>query len=349
MTVRSLEEEFRAMGMSDAETLRSLGNMGMLQESSDDEDFEDFEDYDDDDDYDDYDYDDYDDDELDESARRTRTHKTSAANKRKSRKYYKANKMEILRHRKRRAKSSAGKRAAKMLARMPKGGAHVRRVVSSREMPADGLHESIMDSLGHLAESIEKDPCSRFDEYVEAFNHIADLGEIMAVNVVQEDNDMDAADDIIEMTVNAEDVLEMMEDFGGALDPEEDALLEEILEDAIEDVTALLEDFGMDDGYLLEAAAAKKTGRVRRAMKKVYKKAKGKKGKKKKESLWSKSHGKGDSRAQIMKRKDVDDPNALLNYLKLVKRGFVKPGHKVNRGALNAQRAKGKGYKGKGK
>ena len=390
MTMRNLEEEFRSLGLSEKDTRDSLGHMGMLTEgdearvddSDEEEDFGDtflsseegWEEEDDD---------------LGEGLKRTRTHKTSAAAKRKSKQYYKGHKQAISRKRRRRAKSSAGKRSAALLARMPKGGSRVRRVVSDRDVSTGGgLHEGLIGELCSLAEAIDRDPSDRFQEYVEAFNYIADLGELLALRAINEDEDAEAAEIVMGLSVMAEDVLRGMSDLDGFLTPEQDAQYEETLNEALEDVWGALsafellsedddddfeyeEDDDQDEDFYdedldessdeMEQSILDIAYELREASKGAKSQPRPPKGKKRKllapgktitvkgDSAWGDTHGAGASKKQIAGRSDVRNQEALLNYLKLVKSGKVAPGQKVNKGAMKAMKAKGKGYKGKAK
>ena len=213
MTFRKLEDNFRKMGLSESEIRMSLGNMGMLNEeneadSEDDLDGEDFETS--------FLTNEEDEEDLDEAFSRQRTHKSTAKERRLSRMNYMSNKSAIKRKRKLKAHSAAGKRHAKLLAKLPKLGAHMRRVFTDKDVPNEGkLSESILEELSYLAESIDRDPVSRFDEYAEAFNNIADLGELLALRAVTEDNDEEAGELVIGLSVRAEDVLREMEEMGG--------------------------------------------------------------------------------------------------------------------------------------
>lgn len=369
MTVRPLEEDLQRLGLSDNEIRRSLNGMGVLEEGEEADFFEDDEEEDfeeaylsdlagDDDDSDD---------EVDESMRVMRMKKGTAKSRRLSKQYYKAHKGKIARKRKQQRKTSSWKRHQKMLARAPKAsGARVRRVMSDVELPDSGtLSEGIMGDLSELAESIDRDPKSRFDEYVEAFNYIADLGELLAMRALDEDDD-EAASEVLDLSIIAESILKEMEEMGGALTPEEDEDLEEALDEAMEDVAEALDSFGLlaeddedfdpeddldeddedfdeDDDDLDEAKGAPKG-----------KKTKGRKLLTKAMTVKGKSKYKGNTKAQIDLRGDVKRPEGLLSYLKLVKAGVVAPGQKLpkgkkklNKGALAAKRMAGKGYRGK--
>jgi hypothetical protein len=215
-----------------------------------------------------------------------------------------------------------------------------------------------------------------FDEYVTAFNHIADLGELSAIKVFDEDED--AAVDLISLSLGAEQMLKLMEDMGGALDEDEEAMLEEVLADAMEDVFTLMEEYGLfieddededdleeeediddEDDYegnpfldaaaaLREAKGAKKGARPPKGKKRFVLKTNSREAKKG-ASKW----GKGSTKAkkQIVGRGDVRNKEGLLGYLKLVKRGLLAPGQPImkdkkgkpmNKGARAAVKAAGK-------
>lgn len=382
MTLKTVEGEFRRMGLSESDIHRSLSGMGMLTEANEmdvDDDFEEEEDFEDP-----YIGDnDEDEDDLDEGMRVMRTHKSSAAERRKAKQYYRGHKSQVKRQRKKRAKTSAGKRAAAFQKKRPsKGRPHVRRVWSDVEMPTEGsMQEDLMGSLHELAESIERDPKSRFDEYVEAFNYIADLGELLALRSITEDGDEESATEVIGLSVYAEDVLREMEEMGGALTPEEDEELEALLDEGLEQVEQALEAYGLiaeddeeeeydeeesdedlededfedeeelDEDDAIEATIAALEEAARTAERPMKASAKGKKrltlqfAKPKRvggTSKWSKIHGPGASKKQVSMRKDVRSTEALLSYLKLVKAGKVAPGQKTPASIKKARAGKGK-------
>lgn len=118
-----------------------------------------------------------------------------------------------------------------------------RRVMSWREYEGPSLSEELIQNLNILAESIDVDPSERFEKFVEAFNHIADLGELLTLKY-HEMEDQEMATEMAQLASAAESVLESMEDLDGAIDPETDAQLEDILADAMEDVSEALDFYG---------------------------------------------------------------------------------------------------------
>jgi len=216
------------------------------------------------------------------------------------------------------------------------------------ENPSEGkeaIHEDLMESLTDLAESIEREPVSRFDEYVTAFNALADLGELGAAKIMDEDED--AAMDVLNLSLQAEEVLKLMEDMGGALDEDEDEVLEEALAQLMELAGELVEEYGLllededEEEYedeeleedeeeinpFLEAAASLREARRPPKGKKRFllnpKSRKAVKGR----SKWSKAGG--NAKRQLAGRKDVRNKQALLGYLKMVKAGKVAPGQPI--------------------
>lgn len=353
MKVRPLEEDLRRMGLSNEQIRSSLGSIGMLTEGAE-ADFED--------DYSGEEFEeaylgdlvgDDDDDEIDE-MKVQRMKKSSSKKKRASRDYYKSHKGAIGRKRKMQSRNPAWQRHMAKLARAPKAsGSRVRRVMSDVDMPEDGhMSEGILDNLAVLAESIDRDPKSRFDEYVEAFNYIADLGEILAMRALEEDEN-EAASDVLDLSLGAEEMLKEMEEMGGALTPDEDAYLEEALDDAMEDVEVVLEAFGVVDpedeedeedeeevteGYeyddeddLLEAAAKKyKMFRGKKVIKRPKLKGKGvgiKVGKGK--SAYSKI-SLANRKKIVDMRKDFRKKKAMIAYLGMVKQKKIKPGQSLS-------------------
>jgi len=357
MKVRPLEEDLRRMGLSNEQIRSSLSSIGMLTEGAE----ADFEDDDSGEEFEEAylsDLVDDDDDEIDE-MRVQRMKKSSAKEKRASKKYYKSHKASIGRKRKKQSRNPAWQRHMAKLAKAPKAsGSRVRRVMSDIEVPTEGhMSEGILENLAVLAESIDRDPKSRFDEYVEAFNYIADLGEILAMRALEEDEN-EAASDVLDLSLGAEAMLKEMEEMGGALTPDEDEYLEEALDDAMEDVEEVLEAFGVvgpedeedededededeeeategyeydDEDGLFEAAAKKyKMFRGKKVIKRPKLKGKGvgiKVGKGK--SAYSKI-SLADRKAIIDKRSDFRKKKAMIAYLGMVKRKKIKPGQSLS-------------------
>lgn len=126
----------------------------------------------------------------------------------------------------------------------PKKGS--RMMTASFDNPGKGLKimsEKLMQNIMQLAEAIDRDPEDRFDEYAEAFNHIADIGELAAIQLM--DVDEEAAKDVLNLSLAAESVLKHMESLDGALTEEEDADLEETLQDAMESVGEYMTEYGL--------------------------------------------------------------------------------------------------------
>jgi len=259
MGIRTLEEDFRRMGLSDNEIRASLTNMlGESAEADSDQDVteEDFEE------------DGYLGDVVDMlaekkmqhragtkkkakgSVHKVRTHKTKSSKKMYNRSYRAKHRSEQEAF----AKTPAmrAKRAASRarLAKMgpAKHGQRRRLGTDTGDMydSSVSIQEALLESINDLAQSIDHDPTGRFDEYVTAFNHIADLGELGAMKIMDEDEE--AACDVIRVALEAEDVLKAMEEMDGALTVEEDEILEGILADAMEDVATTLETYGLFEG-----------------------------------------------------------------------------------------------------
>lgn len=379
MTVKPLEEDLRRMGLGPNEIRESLRHIGgraeadLLGEDAE-EDFED----------DVYLSDMVDEDEELDEVKATRTHKMRGSAKTDSAAYERTHKTQRAQARKRRARDPRVQAADKRRKAAGPAKPHMRRSFMKRtsdvEDPGAGLptmHESLMDELGVLAESIEREPVSRFNEYVEAFNHIADLGEMAAMEFLDEDDE--AAAELLGLSLRAESILKEMEEMGGALDAEEDAELEATLADAMEDVGILWDKYGLlaededpeddededeeleeDEIYdgenpFLDAASSLREARKQRPAKTAGRKvvkAGAPTVTKKGRSKWAKSTT--SSRQQLRGRSDVRDPEALLGYLRKVKAGKVAPGQPLatsksgkplNKGARAAQKAAGK-YKG---
>jgi hypothetical protein len=373
MTVKPLEEDLRRMGLGPNEIRESLSHIGgsaeadLLGEDTE-EDFED----------DVYLSDMMDDEELDE-VKAQRTHKMKGSAKADSKAYERSHKAQRKAARKRRARDPRVQAAERKRKAAGPARPHMRRSFMKRhsdvEDPSDGMptmHESLMDELFTLNESIEREPTSRFEEYVEAFNHIADLGEMAAMEFLDEDDE--AAADLLSLSLQAEAILQEMEDMGGALDADEDEELEASLADAMEDVGVLFDHYGLlaedeDEDYededeldedeiydydnpFLDAAAglreAKRPAKTKGRKVLNPGSTKTKKGR----SKWGKSTT--SSRQQLRGRADVRNVENLLGYLKKVKAGKVAPGAPLARsktgkpltkGARAAQKAAGK-YKG---
>jgi len=394
MSIKPLEEDFRRMGLSNNEIRESMRHMVSEKTEADllSEDQE--EDFGDDvylsdlvdEMEEELDSDPSEEDELEEDAlleKLVRLHKGTAKQRRQAKQYYKRNKSKINRAMKRKRRTGAYKRHQAKLNKMSKGGVRTRRVVSHREDPGAGrpsMHEDLLNELNVLAEAIDREPRSRFDEFVEAFNHIADLGEMAAMQVMDEDEE--AAMELLSVSLKADAILKEMEDLGNALSLEEDEELEATLAEAMEEVGLLFEEHGMlamlseddeeseEDGDFevdfdeddleedetsnpfLDAVAgiseAKRGAQTKGRKVLNPSSTKTKKGK----SKWSKSTT--SSAAQLRGRADVRNKEALLGYLKKVKAGKVAPGQPLamsksgkplSKGARAAQKAAGK-YKG---
>lgn len=375
MVTRRLEEDFQRMGLSEREAGKALS---FLKEDTDvdSEEEETEEDSFEDDAYlsDLMGEDDEEDDELDDDdamiERIVRLHKGSAKQRRAAKAYYRKNKSKIRRAMGKKRKTGAYKRRQKKLSKMSKGSGRSRRVIEG-EMEEN----QILDDLALLAESMGDEPTSRFDEYVEAFNHIADLGEMAAMQIMEEDEE--AALELLELSLKAEAVLQDMENMGGALLEDEDDMLESSLADAMDEVGEMFENHGfleesdededvdededwdedwdededeeMDEeenpffdmaDELREARGKKKVVRpAKRKSRKVLNpdSVKTKRG----PSAWGKLHGPGASKKQLAGRKDVRNKQALLAYLAQVKAGRVAPGQPL-KSAKGMGKSKGK-------
>lgn len=375
MTMKTLEEDFQKMGLSATEIRESLDVVQEKKADLEAEDSEDdFGDLDEDDfGYEDEDEDDLDDEEMDERVQRMK--KGSAKSRKASKASYRQNKAKIKRKMKTKRKTSKYKRHQAKLSRAPKAsGVRVRRVFDDVEDPGNGrnsLHESLMDELNVLGESLEREPASRFDEYVEAFNHIADLGELAAMRVMEEDED--AAADLVSVSLDATSVLEQMEEMGGALSSEEDDMLEEALEEALTDVGEKFELYNLlnededededgdeldeddDDDYsdnpfldaangLREAKKQSKDAKNKALLKsKSMVTPKDKKERGKFASITRQNAKIPDKKGNVKLGKNVRDQGALLNYLRNVKAGYVEPGEELGKEKLGPpKRKKGK-------
>ena len=263
---RSLVEDFQGMGLSDRAVQDSLSNMlGEDEDGFDDE-------------LDDFEVEDVDALNIVEAMKKIKKlrgkEKMKAVWYRRSAMGKKSAKKQARLHRLGSYKKKAAKRRKKLArAGGPKKG--FRRVVSSRDYEGGSLTEALIENLQELSESVDYDGGERFDQYVEAFNHIADLGELMALRY-NEMGEEDLAEDVIGIAILAEEVLEEMEDFGGVVDLDEDENLEEALSEAMEIVGDQLaeyseitenEDYDDDDDEddeLAEALAVLEAARSRK-------------------------------------------------------------------------------------
>jgi hypothetical protein len=300
---------------------------------------------------------------LEEGAIVQRMKKGTAKARRAAKAYYRKMKAKISRGMKRKRKTSGFKRRQAKLARAPKAsGARTRRVVSDRDVPASNMHEDIMESLGELAESLEREPTTRFDEYAEAFNSVADIGELLCLRAVNED-ELELAQEAYALTLFAENALRGMEELGGALIQEDDEELEEALAIVMEELGGALEDFNLfededleddeldedfedEDFELDEGRGAKTAKRPKPAAGRLImkggmpKKVKGK-------SNYSKTMGGAKPR-----RKDWRNKAAMIGFLRKVKAGKAAPGHPASKftdkkGRFNLGAAKAKAAAGK--
>ena len=383
MTLKLLEEDFRRMGFSPAEICESMPHVSGSDEEAyfvDEDEEEDFEDV--------YlsDMVDETDSDMGEGAYQ-KTHKMSSKAKRAAKLWRKQNPGSVRKSNKKQAKRRHKPAYKAQMARIKPGtigkSTGRRRVIKVSDVanPGGGLpamNEELLQELSVLAESIRHEPVSRFDEFVEAFNHIADLGEMTAMNMMEEDED--GARELLSVSLKAEAVLKDMEDMDGALDADEDRMLEATLADALQDVGELFESYGLldeddwdededleeeyfdsDNPFLAAAASLKEAkGKRKRGRMPAPEKRKiipaGTKGKTvTTASNWGKKNKRaGASRRQISKRGDVRNVEGLLGYLKKVKAGKVAPGQpmamsksgkKLNKGARAAQKVAGT-YKG---
>lgn len=236
MGIRSITEDFRRMGLSGRSVENSLANMlGETSENDIDSDSDG----------------DFDGDAMSiiEAYKRRRAlrgkkkisakrYRRSAAGKQAARKSAKA-------RRRPGAKRLASKRRKK-LAKMGGAKKGFARVLPGLRASDESMtmRQALIENLKSLEEAVERDPVSRFDEYVEAFNHIADLGEVLTLRC-HEAGEEEMAEDMVLVALMAEAVLEDMEELNGALDSEIDEDLEEVLASAMEAVSEALEDFSV--------------------------------------------------------------------------------------------------------
>jgi len=324
MTIRSLTEDFERMGLSKKSIRESLGYMMEdADDVEDDMDLEEDEDVDEDDPL-----------AIIESLKKIRHKKDSKsrARRKQARMDYKKNKSEKLRAAKKYRKSAQYRRSQKKPHK--KGFMQV----SSKEFDGQNIAESLMENVSALAEAVSHDPAERHDGYVDAFNHIADIGELLALTYHEMGKDK-LAEEAIRLAIASEGTLEEMEALDGVVDIDEDAQLGESLEDAMEAVAKALskhdsimedleEDEDIDDededleededvdilAYLQERKtklsakkAMNKKGKGKAASKA---RAKEQKGKKSKLSAKEKKLFPG-----LASRKDVRDPEALAGWL----------------------------------
>ena len=123
-----------------------------------------------------------------------------------------------------------------------------------RESTNDVRFSSLMEDVAELAHALDHDPEDRFGEFATAFNHVADLGELAAMNVM--DEDADVAKELLALTVGADDVLRRMEKMGGTVTKDQDAMLEATLADAMDCVGEMMSTHDIledndDDGKIL--------------------------------------------------------------------------------------------------
>jgi hypothetical protein len=139
------------------------------------------------------------------------------------------------------------KKHAKIL--KARGGPKKGRIFRSESMDE---YSTLMEELNGLEHALNNDPQERFQEFVTAFNHVSDLGELAAMNIM--DEDCEAAKDMLSLTVGADDVLRRMEKMGGTVTRDQDAMLEATLADAMDCVGEVLSAHdmleGVDDGLL---------------------------------------------------------------------------------------------------
>lgn len=227
------------------------------------------------------------------------------------------------------------------------------------------MSNKLLESVERLARAVNRDGSKAFREFVEAFNHVADIGELGAMKLLDEDED--AASDVIELSLRAESVLKRMETMGGTLTEEQESMLEATLADAMdmagdllsehnliesmdddsdeEDYDEIDEDDDLEEDYLSDVDddgnpfhALANQMREARGNRKVVRPSKGKmltaKGMKTRsgKSKWAKSNtAPGASKKQVSLRGDVQNKQALLGYLRQVKLGKVAPGQPLSK------------------
>jgi hypothetical protein len=231
------------------------------------------------------------------------------------------------------------------------------------------MGKSLLENVMEIAEAIDRDPEARFEEFATAFNRIADLGELAAMRLMEEEDGEDAALDVLDLSLAAENVLKNMEEMDGTLSDEEDRELEETLADAMDSVGEYMSRYGLLDedsdlgedsdedddlddddddlseafhataSELREARPSKSAGRFLLNPSK-RKKVKGR-------SKYAKAGMTSKTKAMVQARGDVRNKEALLGYLKMVKAGKLAPGQpiltsksgkKLNKGARAAMK-----------
>lgn len=237
MTLKSLREDFQQMGLSENrvnESMRNLLGEDFEQEINKDDDT-------------------LDDDELEDDdplaiierrkrlKRKTGKEKIAGKKQRRSASGKRSAKKAAMARKRPGAKRAAAKRRVK-LAKMGKAKKGYRRMVSSKEFEGNSLHASLMENIQSLVEAVEIDPVERFDEYLEAFNHVADLGELLCLKYHGMDED-ELANEALDVTLAAEAIIEGMEGLEGVVDAEDDATLEEALERAMDVVEDEMEGY----------------------------------------------------------------------------------------------------------
>ncbi len=327
--LRSLTEDFQRMGLSENAVEESMFNL-IGEDHEDDAEF-------------DEEFDEEDEDALSIVEAYKRRKKLTGKKKIQAKKYRKSasGKRSAKKQAMQRKRPGVKKIAAKRRKKLSKlGGAKkgfIRQLPASTEWEGTGLSESLMENIQTLAEAVDRDEGGRFDEYVEAFNHIADLGELLTINYHGIDEE-ELAEEAADLAIAAEEMLEGMEDLDGVVSLEDDAMLEanlhvamELVSAELENFTELHEEFEMDyedeldedfddddfddddEDSLIEGAR-----RAARAAKKGGKKAKKKKFKGKvSKSGKSKTIAPGGTMAKLYARKgkSVRDPEAVGAFI----------------------------------
>lgn len=339
MGIRSITEDFRRMGLSNKGAENSLANMlGETSESDIDSDSDG----------------DFDGDAMSiiEAYKRRRAlrgkKKISAKRYRRSASGKAAARKSAKARRRPGAKRVAAKRRKK-LAKMGGAKKGFARVLPGLRASDESMtmRQALIENLKSLEEAVERDPVSRFNEYVEAFNHIADLSEVLTLRC-HEAGEEEMAEDMVLIALMAEAVLEDMEELNGALSSEIDEDLEEVLASAMETVSEALEDFSAleedidededdeddeidededEDDDDDEDEEDDLTERARRIAEAVKKKKKGggeftdadtgAKYSKKDLDAFEKSlvYGRKGGKWRKQRRKDISDPKGLAGYI----------------------------------
>jgi hypothetical protein len=252
MSLRTLKNDFEKMGLSEDVCTKALVNMLGEDTELKDEDLEELEE-----DFEDEleDLDDEDDEETILEAYK-RVKRLRGKEKVKSKKYRRsaAGKKAALKQKLRRKKPGVKRQMAKRrkkLAKLGKAKKGFRRQLAASTEHVGSEQEvnessALVENMQELAEAIEGNSVGQFQGYADAFNRVADIGELLTLRG-HDLKESELAVEAAELAESAETVLNMMEEGieDRQLSEDDEELLQEALEIATAQVAELMEEYNV--------------------------------------------------------------------------------------------------------